>query len=404
MQCIRKIEDDIYWIGAEDRKLQLFENIIPIQKGISYNSYIFIDEKTALLDTVDLSVGKQFLENLEYVLNGRNLDYLMINHMEPDHSSLIEEIILRYPNVEIIGNAQTSKMLKQFFKFDIGSKIKIVNENEQLNIGKHTLKFIFAQMVHWPEVMFTYDETSKILFSADAFGTFGALNGNLYSDDTDFDRTYLSSARRYYCNIVGKYGVQVQNVFKKLEGLEIDKICPLHGPIWRNNISYILEKYDKWSKYEFEEKSVIIIYSSVYGNTENVANVLANKLGERDIKNIKVFDVSHVDVSVLVAESFKVSNIVIISTTYNMGVFPKIEEYINHIRLMNLQNRTFSIIENSTWAPGITKIITEKLSSLKNINILEENLAIKSSIKSEQETDLDKFVESIERNLKDVIV
>ena len=401
MHCVRKIEEDLYWIGAEDRKLQLFENIIPIQKGISYNSYIILDEKTVLLDTVDLSVGKQFLENLEYALDGRSLDYLIINHMEPDHSSLIEEIILRYPDVQIIGNIQTSRMLKQFFKFDIDSKLKIINENEVLNTGKHNLKFIFAQMVHWPEVMFTYDETTKTLFSADAFGTFGALNGNMFSDDTDFDRTYLSLARRYYCNIVGKYGVQVQNVLKKLDGVEVNKICPLHGPIWKDNISYILDKYNKWSKYEPEEKSVIIIYSSVYGNTENVANILANKLGERGIKRLKVFDVSQVDVSVLVAESFKVSNIVIISTTYNMGVFPKIEEFISHIKLMNLQNRTFSIIENSTWAPGITKIISERIASLKNINILEEKLAINSSIKNEQELELDKITEGIIQSLND---
>ena len=400
MQCTRKIEEDIYWIGSEDRKIQLFENIIPIQKGVSYNSYLIMDEKTVLLDTVDFSVGKQFLENLEYVLNGKKLDYLIINHMEPDHSSLISEIILRYPEIKIIGNMQTSKMLKQFFDFDVDSRMQIVKENEELNIGRHTLKFIFAQMVHWPEVMFTYDINSKILFSADAFGTFGALNGNLYNDDTDFERTYLSAARRYYCNIVGKYGMQVQNVFKKLEGLEISKICPLHGPIWRNNIAYILDKYSKWSKYEPEEKSVVIIYSSVYGNTENVANVLANKLSEKGIKNIKVFDVSHVDVSVLVAESFKVSNIAIVSTTYNMGVFPKIEEYIDHIKRMNLQKRTISIIENSTWAPGISKIISEKISEMQNMNILEEKLAIKSSIKSEQEEDLNKIAESILESLK----
>ena len=382
MQCTRKVEEDVYWIGSEDRKIQLFENIIPIQKGVSYNSYIILDKKTVLLDTVDYSIGKQFLENLEYVLDGRKLDYLIVNHMEPDHSSLIAEIVLRYPEVKIIGNMQTAKMLKQFFEFDVDSRMQIVKENEELNIGKHTLKFIFAQMVHWPEVMFTYDKTSKILFSADAFGTFGALNGNLYNDDSDFEKAYLSQARRYYCNIVGKYGFQVQNVFKKLEGIEINKICPLHGPIWRSSLSYILDKYNKWSKYEPEEKSVVIIYSSVYGNTENVANVLSNKLSEKGIKNIKVFDVSHVDVSVLVAESFKVSNIAIISTTYNMGVFPKIEEYLDHIKRMNLQNRTISIIENSTWAPGITKTISDRLSEMQNMNILEEKLAIKSQILS----------------------
>ena len=400
MQCVRKIENDIYWVGSESRKFQLFENVIPIQKGISYNSYLLVDEKTVLFDTVDYDVGKQFLENVEYVLEGRPLDYIIVNHMEPDHSALIEELILKYPNLKIIGNNQTAKMLKQFFDFEVDSKIIVVTEGETLNTGNHTLRFIFAQMVHWPEVMFTYDETSKLLFSADAFGSFGALNGNLYNDDTDFEKTYLSSFRRYYCNIVGKYGMQVQNVFKKLEKLEIQKICPLHGPIWRNNLQYIFDKYNKWSKYEPEEKAVIIVYSSVYGNTENVANVLANKLSEKGEKNIKVFDVSHVDSSVLVAESFKVSNIAIISTTYNMGVFPKIEEYIDHIKRMNLQNRTISILENSTWAPGISKIIKEKISEMKNMTILESTMAIKSSVKSEQEGELEAVADSIINSIK----
>ena len=242
MHCVRKVEENLYWVGAEDRRLNLFENIYPIPKGVSYNSYLLLDEKTILLDTVDYSAGKQFLENIEYVLKNRNLDYLVINHMEPDHYSIIEEIVKKYPEVKLIGNMQTAKMLKQFFNFDVDSKIQIVKENDTLNIGKHTLKFIFAPMVHWPEVMFTYDETSKILFSADAFGTFGTLDGNLFNDDTDFEKVYLDEARRYYTNIVGKYGIQVQNVFKKLQDVEIKKICPFHGPIWRNNLSYILNK------------------------------------------------------------------------------------------------------------------------------------------------------------------
>ena len=400
MQCVRKIEEDIYWVGSEDRKQQLFENILPVYNGVSYNSYLLLDEKTVLLDTVDDSVGKQFLENVEYCLNGRNLDYIIVNHMEPDHSAIIEEMILKYPEVKLIGNMQTAKMLKQFFNFDVDSKIEIVKEGDTLNTGNHTLKFIFAQMVHWPEVMFTYDETSKILFSADAFGTFGALNGNLYNDDTDYEKTYLNSMRRYYCNIVGKYGFQVQNVFKKLDGMEIKKICPLHGPVWRSNIEYIMDKYNTWSKYEPEEKAVLVVYSSVYGNTENVANVLTNKLSECGVKNIKAYDVSHVDVSKLVAESFRCSNIVIISTTYNMGVFPKIEEYIEHIKRMNLQNRTVSIIENSTWAPGISKVIKERISEMKDMKILDSGLTIKSSIKDEQEAELDKVAQEIIESLK----
>ena len=399
MQCTRKIDDDLYWVGSEERKYSLFENIIPIN-GISYNSYLLLDEKTVLLDTVDYSVSRQLLENLKYRLNGRKLDYLIVNHMEPDHSSAIEEVILRYPDVKIIGNIQTSKMLKQFFNFDVDSSMQIVKDDETISTGKHNLKFIFAPMVHWPEVMFTYDETSKILFSADAFGTFGALNGNLFNDDSDFEKCYLNNARRYYCNIVGKYGMQVQSALKKLNGTEVKKICPLHGPIWRDNISYIIEKYNKWSKYEPEDKSIIIIYSSVYGDTENVANILANKLSEKGIKNIKVFDSSNTDFSILVSESFRCSNIAILSTTYNLEVFPKIAEYIDHIRRMNLQNRTISIIENATWAPGVSKSIKEQLSKMKNMNVLEKNLSIKSSIKDEQENDLNNIVDEIVSTLK----
>lgn len=400
MNCVRMIEDDLYWIGSDDRRLKLFENIIPIQNGISYNSYILLDEKTVLFDTVDYSVGKRFLENLEFVLNGRKLDYLVINHMEPDHSSIIEEIILRYPEIKIIGNIQTHRMLKQFFSFEVDSRIQIVKENDELNTGKHTLKFLFAQMVHWPEVMFTYDMFSKIIFSADAFGTFGALNGNLYNDDTDYEKVYLNEARRYYSNIVGKYGIQVYNALKKIKDLEINKICPLHGPIWRENLKYIIEKYKIWSTYEPEDRSIVIIYSSVYGNTENVANILANKLGERQVKNIKVYDVSNTEVSELVSESFRCSNIAIISTTYNMGVFPKIEEYIDHIRRMNLENRTFTIIENATWAPGISKQIKERILQMKRMTILEESLSIKSSIKKEQGDLLDNIADEITKNLK----
>ena len=395
MHCTRKIKEDLYFIGSEDRRLNLFENMFPIPNGVSYNSYLLVDEKTVLLDTVDYSVGKQFLENLDYVLNGRNLDYLIINHMEPDHSSIIKTIVKKFPNVTIIGNMQTIKMLKQFFEFNEEPNIQIVKENDTLNTGNHILRFIFAPMVHWPEVMFTYDETSKMLFSADAFGTFGALNGNIFNDDTNFEKEYLDEARRYYTNIVGKYGMQVQNIFKKLENTEIKMICPLHGPIWRNNLPYILDKYDKWSKYLPEEKSIIILYSSVYGNTENLANIVANKLAENGIKNLKVYDVSNTDNSILVSESFRCSHIVLLSTTYNMGIFPKMKEYISDIKRMNLQNRTFAIIENSTWSPGISNKIRDKIQEMQNMTVLDDVFAIKSSLKSDQMECLNSFINNI---------
>ena len=367
MQCTRKIKEDIYWIGSEDRRLNLFENLFPIPRGIAYNSYLIKDEKNILIDTVDYSVGRQFLENIQHILKGEKLDYLIVNHMEPDHCSLIEELTYKYPEMKIICNNQTIKMIKQFYNFDIDSKAEIVKEGQTIKTGKHEFQFIMAPLVHWPEVMVTYDIKDKILFSADAFGSFGALNGNLFNDDTNFEKEWLPDARRYYTNIVGKYGVQVQNLLNKAANIEIKMICPLHGVIWRNNLEYIIEKYDKWSKYEPEENSVLIIYSSVYGNTENVVNTLSNYLGEKGIKNIGVYDTSNTDVSYLVAESFKYSNIVIAATTYNLGLFPKIEQYLLDIKRQNLQNRTISIIENSTWAQYKRKYMLSFPFNLLNI-------------------------------------
>lgn len=385
MQCVRKVKEDLYWVGSEDRRLALFENLFPIPRGIAYNSYLIKDEKNVLIDTVDYSVGRQFLENVKYVLKDENLDYLIINHMEPDHCSLIEELVFKYPEMKIICNSQTIRMLKQFYNFDVDSKVQIVKEGEKFKTGKHEFTFVMAPMVHWPEVMLTYDMTDKTLFSADAFGSFGALNGNLFNDDTDFEKEWLPDARRYYTNIVGKYGPQVQAVLKKASNIEIEMICPLHGVIWRNNIEYIIEKYDKWSKYEPEENGVLIVYSSVYGNTENVINTLANYLGENGIKNIAVYDSSNTDVSYLVSESFKYSNIVIAATTYNLGLFPKVEQYLLDIRRQNLQNRKISIIENSTWIPGIvSKEVNKILSEMKNIQILEKTYSIKSSAKDNE--------------------
>lgn len=385
MECIREVSEDLYWVGAEDKKLKLFENIIPIPKGISYNSYLLMDEKVVLLDTVDYSVGKQFLENIKKVLNGRTIDFIVVNHMEPDHASIIEELTIQYPNMKIIGNTQTEKMLKQFFNFDVESKMQLVKEGDKILTGKHVLNFIFAPMVHWPEVMVTYDEYNKILFSADAFGTFGTLDGNLFNTDTDYEKVYLDEARRYYTNIVGKYGVSVQSLLKKVSLIDVKTICPLHGPIWKENLDYILNKYDKWSKYEPENKAVIILYGSIYGHTENVAKVLANYLGEQGVTDIKTYDVSHVDNSYLIAESFRCSNIVIASSTYNMGIFPKMDEYLSDIKRLNLQNRVISVIENSTWAPGLViNLVNEKLEQMKNISIVGKPLQIKSSIKNKE--------------------
>lgn len=306
MKNVRKIAEDLYWVGASDRRLALFENVYPLSDGVSYNSYLYVDEKTVLLDTVDHSVSRQFLENVKGVLGERTLDYVIVNHMEPDHCAVIEELMIRYPNLHVIGNAKTIGMIKQFYDFDVDSRAEIVKEGDTFSTGKHELKFVMAPMVHWPEVMVTYDMTDNILFSADAFGSFGALSGNLFTDETEFGCAELDEARRYYTNIVGKYGMQVQALLKKVSALEIKMICPLHGLIWRENLGTFIEKYQTWSTYMPEEKSVLIVYGSVYGNTENAAEILAGKLADKGIKNIKVRDISKTDISYVLADAFKI--------------------------------------------------------------------------------------------------
>ena len=317
----KKLTDDLYWVGGSDRRLALFENVFPIPRGVSYNSYLLMDEKTVLFDTVDKAVSGLFFENLAFVLKDRKLDYLVVNHMEPDHCGTMCELVLRYPEVKIVGNAKTFAMIRQFFNFDIDSRAVTVNESETLCTGKHTLKFIMAPMIHWPETMVTYDTTDKILFSGDAFGTFGAMNGNIFADEVDFEHEWLKDARRYYTNIVGKYGPQVQTLLKKAQNIEINMICSLHGPVWRTNIEWFIDKYQKWSTYTPEENSVMIAYASVYGNTENAVNILALKLADAGVKRIAMYDVSVTHPSEIVAEAFRYSHLVFASTTYNTGIF-----------------------------------------------------------------------------------
>ncbi|MEE0882752.1 MAG: FprA family A-type flavoprotein, partial [Bacteroidales bacterium] len=303
MHNARKITNDCYWVGGSDRRLALFENVMPIPRGVSYNAYLLMDEdKTVLLDTADASISYQFFENVKYVLNGRSLDYLVVNHMEPDHCALIEDLVLRYPAMKLIGNAKTLVMIKQFFDFEVDDRFITVKEGDVFETKNHKLTFVMAPMVHWPEAMFTYDIETKILFSADAFGTFGALNGNLFNDEVNFDRDWIDDARRYYTNIVGKYGSSVQTVLKKAAGIQIDMICPLHGPIWRNDLGYFIDKYNKWSLYEPEDKAVMIVYGSMYGNTESVANKTASLLAEAGVKDVRCYDVSATHVSYLISE------------------------------------------------------------------------------------------------------
>jgi len=395
MHNIRKIAKDYYWVGASDRRLELFENIMPITKGVSYNSYLLVDEKTILLDTVDSSVSRQFLENVKYALNGRALDYMVVNHMEPDHCSIIEDMVLRYPELKLIGNVKTLQMIKQFFDFDVEERFVSVKEGDTFSSGNHTLTFVMAPMVHWPEAMFTYDVEEKILFSADAIGTFGALNGNLFNDEVNFDKDWLDEARRYYTNIVGKYGNPVQAALKKASTIEINMICPLHGPIWRNDLGYILDKYNKWSTYEPEDKTVMIVYGSMYGNTESAVNVLATKLAEEGVKNIVTYSVSNTHVSYLISEAFRCSHIVLAAPTYNGGVFTPMENFLLDLKAHGLQKRTFAFIENGTWAPTAACQMMSIVGEMKDMKVIEETITLKSSLKESQIDQLENLAKEL---------
>ena len=395
MYCVKQITSDMYWVGASDRRLALFENVYPIPRGVSYNAYLLMDEKTVLLDTVDMSVGDLFFENVAHVLNGRSLDYVVVNHMEPDHCGTVQELVLRYPDVKIVCNAKTVQMIKQFFTFDIDSRAVVVDEMDTLCTGRHTLAFVMAPMVHWPEAMVTYDVTDKVLYSADAFGTFGAINGNIFADEVNFETEYLDDARRYFTNIVGKYGTQVQALLRKASTIEIGMICPLHGPVWRKNIGWFIDKYVKWSTYTPEENAVMIAYASVYGHTENTANIIASKLADAGVRNIKVYDVSVTHPSVIVAEAFRCSHLVFASTTYNAGIFVTMETALHDLVAHNLQNRTIALVENGTWAPTSGGLMRELLSRLKNTTILNDTLTLKSALKEEQMDQVDALVKAI---------
>lgn len=399
MHCAKKVTDDLYWIGGSDRRLALFENVYPIPRGVSYNSYVLLDEKTVLLDTVDASISGLFFENLEYVLNGRTLDYLIVNHMEPDHCAVIGDVVRRYPDVKLVCNAKTVPMLKQFFNFPVEDRTVIVKEMDTLCTGKHTFAFVMAPMVHWPEAMVSYDTVDKILFSADGFGTFGAINGNLFADEVNFERDWLDDARRYFINIVGKYGVQVQNLLKKAATLEIKMICPLHGPVWRENLGWFIEKYDTWSSYKPEDQAVMIAYASIYGNTENAAEILASKLADKGVKNIAMYDVSVTDPSVIVSESFRCSHLVFAAPSYNGGIFTKMETVLSELKAHSLQNRTVAIMENGTWAPVAGRQMREIFAGMKNIELLEEGVTIRSAVKEAQEASLEALAEKIASSL-----
>ena len=403
MYCVRNVTKDLYWVGANDHRLALFENCFPIPRGVSYNAYCLLDEKTALFDTVDWSACRQLLENLEYVLAGRPLDYLVVNHLEPDHAACIEEVLLRYPGVTVISNEKAFLLMRQFgFRVDDHPCIQ-VKEGDTFSFGKHTVTFVFAPMVHWPEAMVTFDTTDGVLFSTDAFGTFGALDGKLFADEVDFDRDWLDDARRYLTNIVGKYGPHIQLLLKKAGGIldQIRYICPLHGPVWRKDLMYFIEKYDTWSKYLPEKKGVMIAYASIYGNTENAAQALAALLCEKGVTDVALYDVSSTHVSQLISEAFKYSHIVLASVTYNLGIYPAMHNFLMDMKALNLQNRTFAIVENGSWAVKsgdlMQKFVTEEL---KNMTVLNERLSLASSLSGDKATELEQLADAIVESME----
>ena len=399
MYNVMQINDDVTYVGASDRKLALFEAVYPLVNGVSYNSYLVNDEKTVLLDTVDRSVSGVFFENIAHVLDVRKLDYVIVNHMEPDHAATLGELVLRYPEVKIVSNAKVVAMIKQFFDFDVDARVEVVAEGDTFSTGKHTFTFAMAPMVHWPEVMVTFDTTDGILYSADAFGTFGALAGNVFADEVDFENKWLDEARRYYTNIVGKYGPQVQMALKKALALDIKMICPLHGPIWRENIAWFVDKYNKWSTYTPEDNTVLIAYASIYGGTENAANILASELAKKGIKNIAMTDVSVTHPSYIISEAFRCSHIVFAAPTYNAGIFTPMETLLLDLAAHNLQNRTVAFIENGSWAPISAKLMGDIVAKMKNMTVLASKATLKSTVKDAQREELKTLASEIAETL-----
>ena len=399
MYCTKNIASDLVWVGANDRRLAMFEGVYSVPAGVSYNSYLLTDEKTVLFDTVDKAVGRIFFENLEHGLGGRTLDYLIVHHMEPDHSATLSELLLRHPETTVVCNDKTAVMIAQFFGPGAAGRMQLVKEGDTLSTGAHELTFYMAPMIHWPEVMMTYDKTAHTLFTADAFGVFGALNGAIFADEVDFERDYLREARRYYTNIVGKYGMQVQNLFRKIADLDIRMLCPLHGFVWRRDIEYFFKKYNLWSTYTPEEKGVMIAYASIYGNTENAAEILSSKLRERGVRTV-MYDVSVTPASEIIAECFRWSHLVFASSTYNGGVFVTMDELLRDIAAHNLQKRTVAFMENGTWAPVSARQMTAIFAPLKNMTVLEQSISIRSSLTEGQLAEIEALADVLAKDIR----
>ncbi len=395
MYSVREIAPKLYWVGGSDRRLALFENMFPLPNGVAYNSYLLMDEKTALIDTVDASISALYLENVTHVLNGRDLDYLVINHMEPDHCANIEEIARRYPNMQVIGNKKTFQLFEQFYSLDLSGRMLTVADGEELSLGESVLRFCYTPMVHWPEVMFTYEVKRGALFSADAFGTFGAHAGNLFADESDFATLYMDEARRYYTNIVGKYGPQVQAALKRFKDAQVNMICPLHGPIWRKDLDVILNKYDLWSRYEPEQKGVLLFYASMYGNTENAVSALANKLGQLGVRDMRMYDVSKTHPSYIIADAFRYSHMVAASPTYNLHLYMPMEMLLRDMAALGLRGRKVALMGNHSWASAALKSMQEIFAGMKDMETIGTPMDIRSTLKPSREEELDKMAEAI---------
>ena len=380
------VTEDIRYIGVNDHDVDLFEGQYTVENGMSYNSYVILDEKVAVMDTVDAHFGVEWLQNLETELNGRRPDYLVVQHMEPDHSANIAVFMETYPEAQIVSSAKAFVMMQQFFGTDFPERKVVVGEGSTLKLGRHTLTFVTAPMVHWPEVIVTYDSTDKVLFSADGFGKFGAL---------DVEEDWADEARRYYIGIVGKYGAQVQALLKKAAALDIAIICPLHGPVLNENLGYYLDKYNTWSSYAVEDEGVVIAYTSVYGHTKEAVEELAEKLNQRGCPNVVVADLARCDMADVVADAFRYSKLVLATTTYNATIFPHMQNFIDHLTARNYQGRTVGMIENGAWAPMAAKVMKKMLETSKNLTYTDTTVTVKCALNDASRTQIDALADEL---------
>lgn len=404
MHCAQKISDNIFWIGSNDWTTPRFENLFPIPHGVSYNSYFIDDEKTCVIDTVDKMIRDEFLNNVHHLLNGRQLDYIVINHMEPDHCAVLLDLVKEYPHVTLVGNATTFKMFEQFYGTPCHDNYHLVKEGDVLDLGTHKLTTYTMPMVHWPEVTATYESTTGTLFSADAFGTFGTVNGNIFADQVDYSLSYEDEARRYYVNIVGKYGPQVQNALRKLSKLPINMIAPLHGPLYRTpeTINYIIEKYQYWSTYSAEKQGVVIAFASMYGHTADMAQQLAKLLSSRGITDIKMYDVSKTHASYIISDAWKYSHLVCLSPTYNLGLYLAMDAFLHELAALNFSNHKVSIVGNHTWASAAMKRMTALFTdTFKNMEIVGEPLDIKSALHEAQLPAFEELADTIATSIRE---